>query len=78
MLHMWLISGMIGALLPLLFSNAAAQTLRPIRSSLQGVSAHAGSMKRDAGALELRDYETFLWGAEGKPQSHQPGFASGH
>jgi hypothetical protein len=69
---------MIGVLLPLLFSNAAAQTLQPIRSSPQGVPAHAGSMKRDAGAFELRDCETFLWGAEGKLQSLQLGFALGH
>jgi hypothetical protein len=69
---------MVGALLPILFSNAAAQTLRPIRSSPQGVSAHAGSMKRDASALELQDYETFLWGAEGEPGITSLGFASGH
>jgi hypothetical protein len=69
MLHLWLIY-------LFLLSCAAAQTLQPIRPWPQGPSANVGLMKRDADALALRDYEIFLWGAEGMPLCYRPSFAS--
>ena len=68
MLHLCWIYCAIGTLLPLFLSNAAAQTLRPIRIAPQGGHSHGELTKRDMDVFDLRDYETFLWGAEGKPR----------
>lgn len=70
MLHAWRVWSAIGALLPVFFSDVAAQTLRPIRPSTQDASTSAGLAKRSTNALELRDHETFLWGAQGKSLNH--------
>lgn len=66
MLHFFRSKWLFGALLPLCISNVLAQSLKPIESVYSGALVYSDLTRRDSSLLDLQNYETFLWGLEGK------------